>query len=205
MDRLDELLTTAGPLLRRVDAMLSGGGAPPGDEVWTQLRRVRLLPGDAARAVAALRPADLADAAPELRADARAYAVLAGSLPGPGEWSGTAAEAYDRARTRTATHLSGGHRSLDERLQASADLAENLIDWMRHTREGLAAVLGDILSSLEAVVLAGDKVDVTTPGELAAVAVVAERVLRTVADAYDQATDLLHASAELAQPVASVR
>ena len=205
MDRLDELVVTAGPLLRRVDAMVSGGGAPPGDEVWTQLRRVRLLPGDAARAVAALRPADLEDAAPELRADARAYAVLAGSLPGPGEWSGTAAEAYDRARTRAATHLSGGPRSLDDRLQASADLAESMIEWMRHAREGLAAVLTDILSSLEAVMLAGDKVDVSTPRQLAAAATVAERVLRTVADAYDQGVDLLHASAELAEPVASLR
>ena len=205
MDRLDELLGTAGPLLRRVDGMVSGGGAPPGDEVWTQLRRVRLLPGDAARAVAALRPADLEDAAPELRADARAYAVLARSLPGPGEWSGTAAEAYDQARTRAATHLSGGPRSLDDRLHASADLAESMIEWMRHAREDLAASLTDILSSLEAVVLAGDKVDVSTPRELAAAATVAERVLRTVADAYDRGADLLHASAELAEPVASVR
>ena len=205
MDRLDDLLATAGPLLRRVDAMLAGGGAPPGDEVWTQLRRVRLLPGDAARAVAALRPADLEDAAPELRADARAYAVLAGSLPGPGEWSGTAADAYDRARARTATHLSGGHRSLDERLQASADLADALIEWMRHTRESLAAVLGDVLSSMEAVILSGTRVDVSTPRELAAAAVVGERVLRAVADAYDGGTDLLRSSAELTEPVPAMR
>jgi len=205
MDRLDDLLATAGPLLRRVDAMLAGGGAPPGDEVWTQLRRVRLLPGDAARAVAALRPADLEDAAPELRADARAYAVLAGSLPGPGEWSGTAADAYDRARARTATHLSGGHRSLDERLQASADLANALIEWMRHTRESLAAVLGDVLSSMEAVILSGTRVDVSTPRELAAAAVVGERVLRAVADAYDGGTDLLRSSAELTEPVPAMR
>ncbi|MEV4703636.1 hypothetical protein [Actinoplanes sp. NPDC049316] len=205
MDRLNELLETAGPLLRRVDATISGGGAPPGDEVWTQLRRVRLLPGDAVRAVAALRPADLVDAAPELRADARAYAVLAGSLPAPGDWSGIAAEAYDRVRMRTATHLSGEPGSLDELLQASADLADDLIAWMHHTRESVAAVLADILGSLEAVALAGDKVDVTAPRELAAAATVAERVLRTVADAYDQATELLHTSAALAEPVAAVR
>ena len=205
MDRLDDLLDTAGPLLHRVDATIASGGAPPGDEVWTQLRRVRLLPGDAARAVAALRPADLEDAAPELRADARAYAVLAGSLPEPGEWSGTAAEAYDQARMRTATQLSGGHRSLDDRLQASADLAEAMIEWMRHTRESLAAVLADILGSLEAVLLAGDKVDITAPRPLAAAAVVGERVLRAVADAYDHGADLLHSSADLAEPVTAPR
>ncbi|UQU64603.1 hypothetical protein COUCH_37620 [Couchioplanes caeruleus] len=205
MDRLNELLETAGPLLRRVDATIAGAGAPPSDEVWTQLRRVRLLPGDAVRAVAALRPADLADAAPELRADARAYAVLAGSLPAPGEWSGIAAEAYDRVRARTATHLSGDRDSLDERLQASADLADDLITWMRQTREAVAAVLGDILGSLEAVVLAGDKVDISAPREVSAAATVAERVLRTVADAYDRAADLLSTSAALAESATTMR
>ncbi|WP_199514939.1 hypothetical protein [Nucisporomicrobium flavum] len=205
MDRLNELLETAGPLLRRVDATIAGAGASPSDEVWTQLRRVRLLPGDAVRAVVALRPADLADAAPELRADARAYAVLAGSLPAPGEWSGIAADAYDRVRVRTATHLSGGHDSLDERLQASADLADDLVTWMRQTREAVAAVLADALGSLEAVVLAGNKVDITEPREMAAAATMAEKVLRTVADAYDRAAGLLHTTAALAEPTTRVQ
>ena len=55
-DRLDTLLDTVGPLLRRVDDVLSTGGAPPEHPVWREIRRVRLLPWDAVLAVAALRP-----------------------------------------------------------------------------------------------------------------------------------------------------
>ncbi|MEV8504306.1 hypothetical protein AB0368_05665 [Actinoplanes sp. NPDC051475] len=204
MDRLDQLFDTASPLLRRVDALLSAGGAPPGHGVWVQLRRVRLLPGDAARAVAALRPADLGDAGPELRADAGACAVLAASLPPPGEWSGTAAEAYDHARQRTADRLSGEF-SLGARLQASADLAEALAGWMRTTRDGLASVLAEIVGSAEAIVLAADKVDITSPREIMAAADAGEKILEAVADAYDEAVDLVRTSSELAEPLAAGR
>src|SRR5919112_3672676 len=86
-DRLDGLLSTAAPLLKRVDEVLTVAGAPPDHRVWSQLRRVRLLPWDAVRAVAALRPGDLQEAAPELRAEARSYAGIAESLPPAGPWS----------------------------------------------------------------------------------------------------------------------
>ncbi|GGQ70340.1 hypothetical protein [Couchioplanes azureus] len=201
MDRLRQLLDTAGPLLRRVDALLDGGGAPAGHGVWAQLRRVRLLSGDAAHAVAALRPADLADAGPELRAEARAYAALAASLPAPTQWSGSAAEAFEDARRRTASHLSGDGDSLGDRLRASADLADDLVDWMRTTREALAAALADVLGSTEAITVCADEVDPLSPTQAAAAAAVAETVLRTVADAYDRAADLLHASSVLAEPL----
>ncbi|MFI7602764.1 hypothetical protein [Actinoplanes sp. NPDC049681] len=204
MDRLGQLLDTASPLLRRVDALLRAGGAPPGHGVWVQLRRVRLLPGDTARAVAALRPADLGDAGPELRADARACAEVAASLPPPGEWSGTAAEAYDRARQRTAERLSGNESSLGGRLEASAELAEALADWMRTTRDGLAEVLAEIVGSAEAIILAGDKVDITSPGEMLAAADVAEKILEAVADSYDEAVDLVRSSSNLAEPFAAI-
>ncbi|MEV4637873.1 hypothetical protein AB0J80_11010 [Actinoplanes sp. NPDC049548] len=198
MDRLDQLLGAASPLLRRVDALLRAGGAPPDHGVWHQLRRVRLLPGDAARAVAALRPTDLRDAGPELRADARACALLAAHLPPPGEWSGAAADSYDQARQRTAERLSGGETSLTERLEASADLAEALVDWMRTTRDGLAWILAELLGSTEAVVLASDTMDIASPREAGASADIAEKVLQAVADAYDEATDLLRRSTALA-------
>src|SRR4051794_16898680 len=107
MDAFDHVVATAAPMLRRVDELLSGVGAPPEHAVWSQVRRVRLLPGDAVRAVAGLRATDLADASPELRADARAYADIAAALPPPGPWTGDAAEAYDDARRRTAERLSG--------------------------------------------------------------------------------------------------
>ncbi|MEV6600330.1 hypothetical protein AB0M36_26290 [Actinoplanes sp. NPDC051346] len=204
MDRLEQLLATAGPLLRRVDALLAGG-APPDHEVWRQLRRVRLLPGDAAHAVAALRPDDLGDAAPQLRAEARTYATLAASLPAPEEWSGSAAEAYDEARRRTATHLSGGVDSLDDRLHASADLIDALTTWMQSSRESLALTLAETLGSTEAIALSANNGDIPAPSELAAAAEVAETVLRTVADAYDRGADLLHASSTLAEPLAMAR
>jgi hypothetical protein len=205
MDRLDRLLATAAPLLRRVDEILAGAGAPPEHRVWADLRRVRLLPGDAARAVAALRPEELTEAAPELRADARAYAVLAASLPAPGEWTGAAADAYDGARERAAVHLTGGPDSLDERLQSSAELADELITWMRSARDSLAGTLADVLTSTEAVTLAGTEVDLAAAREQEAAAEVAAQVLQAVAESYETAVELLHTSARLAEPVAAMR
>lgn len=202
MDSLDQILPTAGPLLRRVDELLSGVGAPPDHEVWTQMRRVRLLPGDAARAVATLRAGDLAEASPELRADAHAYAGIAESLPPPGTWTGEAADAYDAARRRAADHLSGGLESLDERLEATADLADALAEWMVQTRADLARTLAEVLSSTEAVSLfAASTIDPAASGDVIAAADVAERILRVVADSYELAADLLHGSAELATSV----
>lgn len=205
MDRLDRLLTPATPLLRRVDDLLATAGAPPSHRVWAELRRVHLLPGDAARSVAALRPAELIEAVPELRADARAYGVLATSLPEPGEWTGAAAEAYSQARRRVADHLSGGAESLDERLEASADLAEALIDWMREARNALAETLAAALNSAEAVLLEAAPAGVPTPREVEAAAEVAAGVLGTVAAHHELGEDLLHATRALTEELTTVR
>lgn len=199
MDALDHVMATADPLLRRVDHVLGAVGAPADHGVWGEVRRVRLLPGDAARAVVALRAAGLAEASPLLRAEARAYADLAGSLPSAGEWRGDAADAYEDARRRAATHLSGRPDSLDERLAATADLADALANWMTRTRVDLAATLAEVVGSAEAVSLTLDAaVDPAIDQEVLAAAEVGERVLRSVADSYDLAADLLAGSAELA-------
>jgi hypothetical protein len=199
MDALDHVMATADPLLRRVDHVLGAVGAPADHGVWGEVRRVRLLPGDAARAVVALRAAGLAEASPSLRAEARAYADLAGSLPPAGEWRGDAADAYDDARRRAATHLSGRPDSLDERLAATADLADALADWMTRTRVDLAATLAEVVGSAEAVSLTLDAaVDPAIDQEVLAAAEMGERVLRSVADSYDLAAGLLAGSAELA-------
>jgi hypothetical protein len=198
MDTLDQVMAAAAPLLRRVDELLSGVGAPPDHQVWTQMRRVRLRPGDAVHAIAALRPDDLADASPELRADARAYADIAESLPPPGTWTGDAADAYDAARRRAADHLSGGLESLDERMEATADLADALTDWMSESRSAVAATLAGVLGSTEAILLSADSaVDPAAAREVLAAADIAERLLRTVADSYDLAVELLDGSAGL--------
>jgi hypothetical protein len=200
-DRLDGVLDTAVPLLKRVEEILAAAGAPPDHELWPSLRRVRLLPWDAVQTVAALRPHDLAGAAPELRADARSYATIADTLPAPDGWTGDAADAYDAARKRTARHLSGGLESLDERLEETADLADALVDWMRQARGDLATTLAEVLSSAEGLSLSSDTaVDPAATRETAAAAEVAVRVLRTVADSYDAALELLHGSAHLTTP-----
>ena len=200
-DRLDGVLDAAAALLRRVDEVLTASGAPPDHDVWPTLRRVRLLPWDAVNAVAALRPAELTEAAPELRADAQACAAVAEALPPPGGWSGTAADAYDDARKRTAGHLSGSGESLDVRLTATADLADALVAWMTEARAGLAATLAEVLTSTEALTLsphaAPGAVDLASEAEAEAAADVAAKVLQAIADTYDAATDLMSASADL--------
>jgi hypothetical protein len=195
MDRLDELLTAAEPLLGRVDDVLSGIGAPGGHDVWRELRRVRLLPGDATRVVAALRPTAILDAAPELRADARVYADLADALPLADGWTGEASEAYEKARRGTAEHLNGGPDSLGHRMSATADLADSLTAWMLQIRADLAAALAAAMLSTEAVVLAG--VDHLPSDQAAAAATIGARLLRVIADGYDEAEDLVTVSAEL--------
>jgi hypothetical protein len=194
-DRLDEVLAVAAPLLAQVDAALAEQGAPADHEVWRELRRVRLLPGDAARAVASLRPAEFDEAAGLLRAEARACAEVAQELPAPGQWDGEAAEAYVELRERVADRLSGDGESLDERLEASADLAEALIDWMARSRAELALALAGLLAS-------GDAVALTAADDPLAAAAMAVQVLRTIAESYAEADDLLQGSAELADAIA---
>jgi methyl-accepting chemotaxis protein len=204
MDRLDDVLGTVTPLLKRVDQVLASAGAPPDHEIWPALRRVRLLAWDAVQAVAALRPDDLAEAAPELRDDARSYAGVAESLPPPGVWTGDAADAYEQARKHTAAHLSGGADSLEERLEATADLADALIDWMRETRGGLAATLAEVMTSAEALSLTVSSTAAADPPaarEVEAAADVATRVLLVVAERYDAVRELVTSSAALTTPL----
>jgi uncharacterized protein YukE len=196
MDRLDHLLDTASPLLDLIDRVLSTVGAPEGHPVWPELRRVRLLPGDAARAVGALYPEAILDAVPELRADAQAYAAVADALPLAGAWEGEAADAYEQARRRTAEHLNGGPDSLGHRMAATADLADALTNWMARARGDLAAILVAVLASTEAVALT--TADSLPPDEEARLAAdLAAPVLRTVADSYDRGETLIDESVAL--------
>jgi hypothetical protein len=199
MDQLDQLLVTTTPLLSRVDEALSGVGAPGGHDVWRELRRVRLLPGDAARVVAALHPAAMLDAIPELRADARTYADLADALPPAGGWSGEAAEAYEKARRGAAEHLNGGPDSLGHRMEATADLADALTGWMLRARADLAATLAEVMISTEAITLLA--ADHPSSDRAAAAAAIGARLLQTVADSYDAAEDLLAGATDLQSPL----
>ena len=201
MDRLAEVLDIAHAVLRRVDEVLATAGAPAEHDVWAELRRVRLLPGDAANAIAALRPTAFAEAGPALRTDAGVCAEVAAGLPPAGEWSGEAADAYENLRRHAAAHLSGDAESLDERLTASADLAEALADWMVRSRADLAGTLAGLLASDAALTLVGAVDSPPSDLEILAAAEIAAQVLRTVADSYEFADDLLHDSAGLATAV----
>jgi hypothetical protein len=201
MDRLDDLAATAAPLLRRVGEVLTAAGAPGGHEVWAELRRVRLMPADAVQAVTALRPSAFDDAVVELRSGARACVETAAALPPPGDWTGDAAEAYDDLRTRAAAHLSGGDESLDERLEATADLAQALRDWMNGTRSRVAVALAAVLTSGEALTLTARPRFPPTVAEVAAAADIAALLLGRIADSYEEAADLLHGSTDLATVV----
>jgi len=205
MDRLDEVLATARPLLRQIDDVLVTVGAPPGHPVWAALRRVGLLPGDAAEAIAALHPATLAGTVPELRADARIYADVAADLPVATDWSGDAADAYEATRRREAGLLSGGPDSLDERLHATADLADALADWMQRTRDSATVALAGMLTSDDALLLGGAVTRLPEETEVLAAAHLATTLLRTVADNYALVEDFLRGSAALADPVVPAR
>jgi len=203
MDQLDQVIGTATPLLRRAEDVLETSGAPAGHPLWGHLRRVGLLPADAAHAVAGLRPSALVEAEAELRVAARVCVEAAAALPAPGDWEGEAAEAYDELRRRAAGHLSGGGASLDERFEASADLAAALHDWMTRTRNNLAATLADVLTSAEALTLSAPAARPPAAVETTAAADLAAYVLRAIADDYTEVEDLLHGSADLAVPVPS--
>ncbi|WP_250002251.1 hypothetical protein [Actinoplanes sp. M2I2] len=201
MDRLDHVLDTATPLLRRAEAIIGAAGAPVDHPLWGHLRQVGLMPADAAQAVAGLRPTALAGADVELRAGARVCAEVAASLPAPGDWEGDAADAYDDQRRRVGGHLSGTGESLDERFEATADLAAALGDWMTRTRDELASALAEALTSAEAITLAAPASHLPSVAEARAAADLAAHILGVVATGYAEAEDLLRGSQELAIPV----
>nr|WP_296077138.1 hypothetical protein [uncultured Actinoplanes sp.] len=196
MDHLDATLTAAAPLLTRVDEVLNATGAPAGHAVWSQLRRVRLLPGDAVEAVAALDPVPFYAAVPTIRASAQTCAAVAADLPPPDTWTGEAADAYDDRRARTAAHLSGGDDSVTERLEATADLAQAVADWMTQTRAAVAAALAEAMTSSAAAALTPSARS-SPAAQAAAAADVAAHVLNAIAESYTDAEDLLRASSDL--------
>jgi hypothetical protein len=177
MDLLDRLAVPAGELLSAVDDVLGSAGAPADHPVWTEVRRVRALPGAAVHAVVTLRPETIRGTVPAVRA--AADAVLAVDLPGPGVWSGAAAEAYDAQRRALAGHLS---EDLPGRFAATGAFAEALAGWMERTRRDVAQALAEVLGSAEAVAV--------RDADGAAAATIAARVLAAVADSYDRVADL---------------
>jgi hypothetical protein len=197
MDALDRIIGVAGPLLARVDEIVEYAGAPEHHPVWTELRRVRLLPGDAVDAVAALRPEAVDE--PALRSARESLAEVAAALPAAAGWDGPAADAYRAHRDGLAAQVD----DLAARAVATAELGAEMADWMRDARRDVAAVLADVLASAASVTLpatGAGPVELLPPAQLDAAAQVATIVLRTVGDAFAAAEPILDRSAELATP-----
>jgi uncharacterized protein YukE len=208
MDELDQVAGAGFDLLSRVDSVLAGFGAPEGHPVWPLLRRLGILPADAVGAVGALRPASLGEFAPMLRGLSREFAELppAGRL----EWHGRAAEAFDAHWATFSAHLAGDTDTLASRLTDTAKYAEAVADWADRTRLAVARALATALTSAEAVTIitgpdlarsggTGSETTGTDRTALAAAAAdIAAHVLRAVADAYDEAEELLANASELA-------
>ncbi|MDG4790463.1 hypothetical protein O7626_31880 [Micromonospora sp. WMMD1102] len=191
MDVLDQLAEPAVALTGRVDDLLAAAGAPDGHRIWPLLRRLRVLPGDAVRAVLELRPEALAGAGEvgaELR---RAYHETGAVLADGGSWQGPTAEVYAAHRSGLAEHVTG----LTGRVDAMTGYAEAVAGWIEETRYALARTLADVLGSAEAVAVlttppraAGVEPGGLPPGPAAAE--IGARILGTVDEAYDRAEAL---------------
>jgi hypothetical protein len=200
MDALDRVAEPGADLLARVDAALSAAGAPAGHAIWSRLRRLGALPGAAADAVVALRPAPIAAAGTALRTLAREYADTGAAGAPPAGWHGVGARAYAGHWAGLSAHLAHGDESLAGRLAATAGYADALADWIRETRRALARALATVLGSAQAVALVtgpsvvNDRPGAGQPrGALATVLAAAEigvHVLDPLARAYDRAEDL---------------
>jgi hypothetical protein len=182
MDLLARVLEGGRDLLARVDAALVTGGAPPDHPIWPVARRVGALPGDAAEALAALRPDPLLGCATRLRSLVETYAHQRATLIAvtqAGVWDGAGGEAFASQVRAFAVHCgSDGPESLAGRLAETASYVEDVAAWMHEARRMLAGTLAAVLVSAEAVRLrAGND-------KTAAAAAIGAQVLETVAAAH---------------------
>ncbi|MEV7228922.1 hypothetical protein [Polymorphospora sp. NPDC051019] len=198
MDALDQLVRAGAGLLVRVDDILARSGAPDGDPVWPLLRRLRALPGEAVRAVAAFDPAPLATAGSALHdlrpGYARGHAAVARGV----DWTGGGADSFEAHRTALATHLSDDPDGLTGRLAATATYAEAVAEWLAGSRATLARTLATVLTCAEAVTLTAAAPAGAGPDsdDALAAARVGTVLLQAVADVYESGEALLrrHAS-----------
>jgi hypothetical protein len=190
MDPLDRLAGPAADLLAHVDELIADLGAPHGHRIWPLMRRLRVLPGEAVAAVAALRPAPFAAAGGSVRALLPEYDVAIEALAAPPEWQGGCADGYAAHRAALARYVAGSGESLIQRIDTTAGYADSLADWVSRTRLDLARTLARVLGSAEAVaVVAEGAGGGSTPGVLAAAEIGAE-VLDTLARAYDEGASI---------------
>jgi hypothetical protein len=191
MDALARLEPVAHDLMRRVDGSLVTLGAPPEHAVWPLLRRLGATPADAVAFFVGVDEGSLRAAAASLRDRAEAYE--AAEVPIAPPWRGAAGEAFGAYAADLRGHLAGGpgrgEDSMAARLRATATCMDDVADWCRRSRDGLARTLAEILASAQAVTvqshpdladLAAVRVPVTA---VAAAADIGARVLTAAAEA----------------------
>ena len=178
MDLLDRVAGPGLDLLGRVDAALVAGGAPAGDPVWALLRRAGALPGDLVEHLIDAGGDELASAAEQIHADARALDRENDAIPGTAGWRGGAAESFAGQWSAAL----GQTDRIVQRLTASADFAADVAAWVSGTRRQVAGAIAECLASREAatVRLAWPVPDADTS---AAAAAIAAHVLSVVVDA----------------------
>jgi len=210
MDALDRVEPVARDLLARVDATLVRHGAPPDHPIWTDLRRLGTVPGDAVAFFHRTDGTDLRSAAARLRNQAEQYTVAA--IPPDVHWHSTAGESYSAHASALAAHLSseaapgagsgtGAGAGADEstmagRLRATADYAEAVADWFCRSRDGMAMALADVLASAEALTMRSPAHPESTvaAGVVTAAADIGAHVLSAAAMARAAGHDLLYDS-----------
>ena len=158
-----------------------------------------MLPGAAVHAVAGLQAGPVAAAGPSLRPLAQRYEEARATVSTPLPWAGAGADAFAAHRAALPSHLADGAESLNGRLDATADYAEALADWITLTRAELARALAEVLCSAQAVCLVTGGSPAAGPGTgveagvetvSGAAADVAVHVLAPLVTAYERGEDL---------------
>jgi hypothetical protein len=153
MDALARLEPVAHDLMRRVDGCLVTLGAPTQHPVWPLLRRLGATPADALAFFVGVDEGSVRSAAASLRD--RAEAFEAAEIPTGPPWRGTAGEAFGVYAADLRGHLAGepgrGEDSMAARLRATASCVDDVADWCRRSRDGLARTLAEIIASAQAV------------------------------------------------------
>jgi len=186
MDALDHLAGPAGELLERVDDLLARWGAPDDHPIWPLLRRVCALPGEVCAAVVALSRDPLDAVTRDVGVHVRDYQEVRAALSTPVAWDGAAGDAFAAHRAG----LADGAAAAGEDLAATAAAADEVAEWIDRSRRELAAVLGEVIASAEAVeVVSG------STGAASAAATIGVCVLAAVDTVIDDGDAILRTTA----------
>jgi hypothetical protein len=194
-DALDRLAEPGDDLLRRVDTLLSAAGIAPGSPAEPMLLRVGALPSEVLEYGMRLDVGALRAAVAELRGVGDRFRQLPARLAadvGQSAWEGRGAEAFGVAWTALAGFIGGDAdaNTIVGRVDATAAYLEGVASWAAGFRHELAEAVARVISSTEAVLVVTASGAGAGAEAVAAAGRIAERVLRTAAEALDAAEEL---------------